>query len=63
MIVLKAQAFPSIERITKFINENTINREVILEITHGKDFGEMAVYTVFFYGDSDIEEKLPGFWG
>ncbi len=63
MIILKAQTFPSIGRITKFINENNIAREVILEITHGKDIGNLAIYTLFYYGDSETEEKVPGFWG
>ncbi|HTK21880.1 MAG TPA: hypothetical protein VL442_20325 [Mucilaginibacter sp.] len=63
MKILKGQTFPSIERIVKFINENNIPREAILEITHGKDFGDMAIYTLFFYSDSDTEEKKPGFWG
>ena len=63
MIILKAQTFPSIERVTKFINDNNINRDVILEITHATGVTGVAIYTVFFYGDSDIDEKVPGFWG
>lgn len=63
MIVLKAQTFDLLSHLTKFVNENGIRRENILEITHGKTLNGSPIYTVFFYGDAATEERVPGFWG
>jgi hypothetical protein len=53
MIVLKSDYFSSHERLVRFINENNIKREDILEITQAPSY-----YTLFFYGD-DAVKRLP----
>lgn len=55
MIILKSDYFTSHERLTRFINENNIQRENILEILQDQGF-----YTIFFYADDSIKEKTHG---
>lgn len=55
MIVLKSDYFTSHERLTLFINENSIKREDILIITQAP-----SVYTIFFYADDAVKEITHG---
>lgn len=55
MIVLKSDYFSSHERLTRFINENHIRREDILEITN-----HAGVFTIFFYADDAAKEITHG---
>jgi hypothetical protein len=55
MIVLKSDYFSTHERLTRFINENHIKREVILVITQAQ-----GSFTIFFYADDGVEEVTHG---
>ena len=55
MIVLKSDYFTSHERLTRFINENNINRVDILVITQAP-----SMYTIFFYADDAVKEITHG---
>jgi hypothetical protein len=61
MIVLKFQTFTILEKLTKFVNENNIKREDILEITHGKTLGETPLYTLFFIVILKLKKKHQAF--
>jgi hypothetical protein len=55
MTVLKSDYFSSHERLVRFINENNIKKEDILQITHAASY-----YTLFFYGDDAFKEITHG---
>lgn len=56
MIMLKSETIIGHENVTKFINDNAIKKDDILIITHHN------YYTIYFYADSEVEYKKPGFW-
>jgi hypothetical protein len=56
MIILKTDYFTTRERLTRFINENHINRNDILSIVIGHD----CVFNIFFYSDDATEEVTHG---
>jgi hypothetical protein len=58
MRILKSSFFIDNEALVTFINDNNIPREDILEITQGGGY-----FAVFFYSDSEIEEKTRNIWG
>jgi hypothetical protein len=55
MIIVKTDSFSTPARLALFINENNIKRQDILSITDGA-----RGLTIFFYGDSEIEEITHG---
>jgi hypothetical protein len=55
MIIVKTDSFSTPDRLARFINENDIKREDILTITDGA-----RGLTIFFYGDSEVEEITHG---
>jgi hypothetical protein len=62
MKILKEESSLSTKVLAKFVNDNNIAKEDIIAIT--SDGGEsLAKYTIFFYGDSEVEQKIPGIWG
>jgi hypothetical protein len=62
MKILKSESSISQDLLTKFINDNNITREDIIAITCNGEPG-MREYTVFFYGDPNIKQKIPSMWG
>ena len=62
MIILKTMNFSNNESLASFVNDNNITRENIIMINSGNKAGGSTIFTIFFYGDSEIEEKKPGFW-
>ena len=62
MIILKSKVFAINDKLTNFVNDNNISRDNILSITvHYNSVKE--IYTIFYYADSESEEKTRGFWG
>ena len=55
MIVLKSEYFTTHERLTRFINENHIDRPDILVITQIP-----GSFTILFYGDDAVQEVTHG---
>ena len=55
MIVLKSEVFINHERLTRFIQENNIKREDILNLTASNQG-----YAIFFYADDSVEEITHG---
>lgn len=62
MLILKHQTFSSARSLTLFVNNNNIPRENIVIITNGNTTADTQDYTIFFYGDTDVKEKVPGFF-
>jgi len=58
MKILKSEVFRDHEKLCSFVIKNKIQREDILIVTGG---GTNA-YTLFFYGNDEIEQKKNSFW-
>ena len=54
MIILKSQVFDRAQKLALFVNGNQIKKEDILSITNVG----AAHYTIFFYADEAIQEKV-----
>ena len=62
MKVLKSETFTGDKSLTNFINDNNITKEDVLSITCCGDLA-VPLYTILFYGDSEIKEKTRGLFG
>ncbi|MFD2866040.1 hypothetical protein [Mucilaginibacter antarcticus] len=61
MNVLKTEYFYSATKMLVFVNKNQIPRENILTIAATESTSSVR-YTIFYYGDSDVEEEVPSIW-
>ncbi|PJJ79964.1 hypothetical protein [Mucilaginibacter auburnensis] len=61
MKVLKSEKFTAHNSLTKFINQQKIEREDILSI-NTPNFASSSEYVVFFYHDENVELPKKGFW-
>lgn len=63
MRTLKSESFLLHETLTKFINDNNINKDDILNIATPYD-NLLGTFVMFYYSDSEIDQKKSkGFWG
>jgi hypothetical protein len=61
MLILKSASFSSDSKVAVFVNKNNIARENIVAITCGTTtIGDAEDFTIFFYGDPEVKEKMPG---
>lgn len=60
MIILKSREVGSHDDLTKFINENNIAQESVMNIVFSGTSSNF--YTLFFYADSAIKEKPRSIW-
>jgi hypothetical protein len=63
MLILKSQKFANTDQLVQFVNDNHINKESIVTVTQGQQSPAFDAYTIFYYSDSETEEKKHGFWG
>jgi hypothetical protein len=61
MNILKSEEFYNAKKLTLFVNNNKISRENILIITTTQN-SIAEWYTIFFYGDPEVKEEVPGFF-
>jgi hypothetical protein len=61
MNILKSEEFFNARKLTLFVNSNKIPRENILIITTTQN-SVSEWYTIFYYGDSEVKEEVPGFF-
>ena len=61
MIILKSVSFLKHEDLATFVNINNIKREDILTVTTMSPPSNR--YAMFFYADSEIQEKDRGVFG
>jgi len=60
MKILKSETFAAHHALTKFINQQNIQREDILAIVPAP--GTTLDFAIFFYQDENIELPKKGFW-
>lgn len=62
MTILKYQEFDNGRKLALFVNNNKIPREDILSINYTARDTFIECYRIFYYGDSEKKEEMPGFW-
>ncbi|MGY3211173.1 hypothetical protein [Mucilaginibacter sp. HD30] len=61
MKIVKSETFAAHYALTKFINQQNIQREDILTIVTEPGVSS-SNYVIFFYGDPNVELPKKGFW-
>lgn len=61
MKILKSHFFSNHTELTLFVNDNAIVKEDILAINSSGN--SLYDCTIFFYADSEVEEKTRNIWG
>jgi len=61
MKILKSETFIAHHALTKFINQQNIQREDILFIATVPGVSS-SEYAIFFYHDANVELPKKGFW-
>ena len=62
MKILKSETFLAHYALTKFVNQQNIQREDILAVTTPVENSSNSHYVIFFYGDPNVELPKKGFW-
>jgi len=64
MTILKSEIFSTPDLLAKFVNDNKISKDDIVQIIAvDNDVSPLSRgLVIFFYGDPEVEQKVKGFW-